>query len=372
LDAPFSSSPVDRFDEWLRAAAPLESTHRLFEIRRAMPAEFDRIYDLVDDTFGFKRSRARHDWLYRRNPYGTARCWVTFDRATGQLIGSWASWPWPVARGTQLVDGCQDGDWVVAQGWQRYGTGDLCAQVLLSHAWQGKAFRFAWPNEKSRGVAVKHGHGAEIMGPVPKAVLVLNARDYLKDFDWLAPVGAVGGAVVDLSMRAWRKVVLQEEYNSDIEPIRRFESIVDEVTQRCMTWPGFWSPHSAEFLNWRYIEHPTSEHLAFALMAGDNVAGFYVLKIERKASWLMEFVVPVASRFASALLRHLIATARAAGCNRIQFSAPPRWRHWKLLRRAGFLPVPSGIYMWPWPNSEEPEIAELAAWQWVPGDMDFR
>ncbi len=369
---PFRSARVDRFEEWLHAPAPLESMHPRFHIRRAVPAEFDRIYDLVDDTFGFKRSRSQYDWMYRHNPYGTARCWVTFDRTSGQLVGSWASWPWPMARGTRSVEGCQDGDWVVAKGWQRYGTGDLCADALKSHAWQARTIRLTWPNEKSRGVAIKHGHAAEILGPVPKAVLILNAKAYLAELNWPPVVSALGGRAVDITLTAWSKLVLRNQSGFAIEAVRRFESSIDEVTQRCMTWPGFWSPHDFDFLNWRYFDHPTSHHLAFALMKGSNVAGYYVLKIEGPESWLMEFVVPVSPRrFASALLLHLIDTVRAAGCSHIQFSAPPGWRHWKLLHTAGFLPVPSRTYLWPWPNPEEPEVGQLAMWQCVPGDMDY-
>ena len=77
LAAPFRFPRVDRFEEWLHAPAQLESMHPRFDVRRAVPAEFDSIYDLVNDAFGFKRSRARYDWIYRRNPYGTARCWVS-------------------------------------------------------------------------------------------------------------------------------------------------------------------------------------------------------------------------------------------------------------------------------------------------------
>ncbi len=203
---------VDRFEEWLHAPVPLESTDPRFDIRRAVPAEFDAIYDLVDESFGFQRPRAVYDWLYRHNPYGTAR------------------------------------------------------------------------------------------------------------------------------------------------------------TQRCMAWRGFWSPHDADFLNWRYLGHPAGQYSAFALAAGTERVGYYVLKIEAQAAWLMEFVAPRSPRrFASTLLLHSIKTARDAGCAYIKFSAPRTWRHWRLFRAAGFLPVPSYIYLWP---GGGPEVRELNLWQWVPGDMD--
>jgi len=72
----------------------------------------------------------------------------------------------------------------------------------------------------------------------------------------------------------------------------------------------------------------------------------------------------------AALLRCVVAAAAAAGCAGLRFSAPPRWRHWRALHRAGFLPLRSDIYAWP--GGEATGIRQLDSWQWVPGDMDDR
>jgi len=173
---------ADRFEEWLHAPAPLESTHPRFDVRRAVPVEFEAIYDLVDDTFNVKRSRAQYDWLYRRNPYGIARCWVVFDRASGRLVGSLGFWLWPMARGAQRVEGAQWGDWVIAPGWQGQGITGLQYVTLRSHAWQAGTIALGWPNEKSRGAVIKDGRDAEIVGPMPRAVLPLNAKAFLADY----------------------------------------------------------------------------------------------------------------------------------------------------------------------------------------------
>jgi len=361
---------VDRFEEWLHAPAPLESMHPRFDIRRAVPAEFDAIYDLVNHTFGIKRSRPRYDWIYRHNPYGTARCWVVIDRGSRQLVSSMASWPWPMARGARCAEGAQqDGDLVVASGWQRQGIDRLRAEVWRSHAWQSKALTLSWPNAKSRGAGIKRGRSANIVGPIPKAVLILNTKAYLAGRDWPALVSAASGVVVDTALRAWRKLAIRGAIGVAVEAVRRFESSFDDVTRQCMTWPGFWSPHDADFLNWRYLDHPTVQYLPFALVDGHTLAGYSVLKVDGQASWLMEFAAPVAPRcLASALLLHVIETARAAGCTHLRFVAPPGWRHWRLFHAAGFLPVPSEIYLWP--AGEEPELRQLAMWQSVPGDMD--
>lgn len=360
----------DRFEQWLQMPAPLESTHPRFDVRRARPAEFDAIYDLVDAAFGTRRPRAHYDWIYRRNPYGLARCWLVFDRASGTLVGSSGSWPWPIARGTEHVEGAQDGDTVVAPAWQRQGIDALRSLAWRSHPWWKITAVMSWPNPKARGAGIKRGRGPHIVGPVPKAVLMLNARAYLAEHRWPALVSAGCGAAIDVALGSWRKLAMRDAGGPAVEPIRRFDSSADQITARHMSWPGYWSPHDSEFLNWRYLGHPVAEHLAFGLIDGGELAGFYVLRIDRTASWLSEFVAPTTPRVhASRLLLHAIDTATAAGCSHLFFSAPPGWRHWRLMRAAGFLPVPSGIYLWT--ASELPGVAQLSNWQWVPGDMDF-
>lgn len=362
---------ADRFEEWLHAPVPLEATpHPRFEIRRAMPADFEAIYRLVNETFGVTRSQLQFDWIYRRNPHGLARCWIVFERESGRLVSSSASWPWPLARGKDCLEGVLDGDSVVAPGWQRQGIDRLRAEIGGSHPWEADTIALSWPNEKSVGAVIKRGRGAHIHGPVPKGVLMLNAKAYLAERARTAGMGAACGSAVDLSLKAWRRLVLGHLTGVRIEALRRFESSLDEVTQRCMSWPGFWSPHEAEFLNWRYLEHPVAHYLAFALVEEGTPTGYYVLKIDGQASWLMEFVAPASPRHsAKILLLHAIETAHGAGCTHIVFWAPPEWRHWKLMRAAGFLPLPSGIYFWP--AGEDPELRRFTMWQWVPGDMDF-
>ena len=139
----------DRFEEWLRMPLPREAGDPRFEIRRAPPSEFERIYDLVDATFGVARPRVLYDWLYRRNPAGMARCWIVSEKRSGHLIGSAAHLPWPIARSGEALWGFQVGDAVAAPGFQRQGISELRGRA---HTWDpdhAKEIRFAWPSATS-------------------------------------------------------------------------------------------------------------------------------------------------------------------------------------------------------------------------------
>ena len=87
-------TPPDVYEEWFREqpslALPDDSP---FTIRPARPEDFETVYETVDAAFGKKRPRALYDWLYCRNPMGLARVWLQFERETGLLVKTGASFP---------------------------------------------------------------------------------------------------------------------------------------------------------------------------------------------------------------------------------------------------------------------------------------
>jgi len=148
--SPFPSYRPDEFQEWLQAPVPVVSPDPRIEVRQARPSEFERIYDLVDEAFGFRRSRALSQWLYRDNPYGVARCWISVERATGRLVGSVANWPWPLARGMRPLPAAQGGDAAVAPGWQRQRLNERAVDIRDAHPWTRSIVIYGWPNAASR------------------------------------------------------------------------------------------------------------------------------------------------------------------------------------------------------------------------------
>src|SRR6185295_3782939 len=107
--------------------------------------------------------------------------------------------------------------------------------------------------------------------------------------------------------RTWSTVALGKAVAGRVEAVQRFDSSFDDVTRRCMAWDGYWSPHDADFLNWRYLGDPVAEHLALALMVGTTLTGYSVVRVEGGRARLMEFVVPhEPPRVAHALLVHTI------------------------------------------------------------------
>jgi hypothetical protein len=137
-----------------------------------------------------------------------------------------------------------------------------------------------------------------------------------------------------------------------------------------MTIPNYWCPHEADFLNWRYHQHPVHSYVALAALVNDEVRGYSIVRIENKRARLMEFVVPPNQQpVVGALLRGTISLARDAGCPSLAFYATPSWRFWRLFRRVGFLNRKSEYYV----TARCPDRVDVSReenWQILPGDRD--
>lgn len=284
----------DAFEEWFRTPVGSTSPDPRIEVRRAHPSEFDRIYDVVDAAFGFKRPRALNDWAYRQNPYGPARCWVIVERATAEVIGALCYWPWPLARGSRPLQCEQGGDLALLPKYRNQGVFRVAAQILDGDPWKNLSIVYGWPNQTSVKRLRQGWMG--LTGVLPKRVLPLRSDDNLARRGVPRPAAAVAGRLLDGLFRSWFTLRLKRRFDAEVEQIRSFDSAFDDLTRRCMSWEGYWSPHDAEFLNWRYLRDPTREHLALALTVGSRLSGYSVIRIHRGGHFSWSSPCPRSSR----------------------------------------------------------------------------
>ncbi len=335
-------------EEWLETPLREESSDPRFEARRAHPSEFERLYDLVDKAFGVKRPRAVFDWLYRTNPAGVARCWIVEEKTTGRLLCQSALWPWPLAHGPEPCPGYLTGDSVVAPDWQRQGIAELGRRAYDRNPLDAARIKVGWPNEKTQAGYRRHGRAHALVGPLLEGVLRLG-----------------GGP-----RREWRRLRASGSSRGFcVEEVTRFDSAFDALTQRSMAWGGFWCPHDAEFLNWRYFAHPTRSYRALAAFDGDDPAGYCVLRTQRRTALLMEFAAPGTSVAPRLLLQRALEATGEAGCQRLAFYAPAAWRHWPLFRASGFAERGSGRCL-SVHGTDLPDAYRIEHWQILPGDCD--
>jgi hypothetical protein len=368
-------TPVDDLDEWLRVPVPAESSDPRFVVRRATPDEFERIYDVVDAAFEKKRPRAQYDWLYRENPFGVARCWVVTERATGEILRTGAYFGWPIWRGNNVLMGSLSGDAGTLPQWQRKGLAGISRAVRRAHPWYDETCGFAGPNAASRSVLQNAGESRKLLGALRGGVVPLQSRALLEHVGAHRMIASPAGAVAGKLLSAWRDLVLRGARGAPgrVERVDRFTVDYDDVTERCMYWPKFWSPHNADFLNWRYLDHPVESYVAIALVEDERPTGYAVLCLEGEKATLTEFAVETESRArALKLLSSALRVAQEADCASLNFFGTSSWRHWPLFYRSGFLPYKSKNHLEVFGVHYEPEVHDQRNWQITPGDRDYR
>jgi len=358
------------FEEWSEAPVDCTSKDPRFEVRRATPSDFDRIFDLVDTVFETKRGRAAYEWLYRENPLGLARCWLVIERSSAALVATQCRFPWPIALGSERLEGEFGGDLATLPRLQRQGLFQLRNEISDLHPAQRRIVTLAAPNPKTRGAAKKLGRQNTILGPLPFARIPLDFEKVFDSRSWPRGPSKILGAAANKALGFWHNMALASADGVRIEELGRFDSDIDSLTYRCMMTPTYWCPHEAEFLNWRYLQHPVNSYIAQAAIIGDEVRGYSVVRINEARATLMEFVASEEQpRLAAALLHSAVRLARDAGCQTLSFFATPTWRFWGLFRRAGFINGRSEIYLTA-RCAERADVSQEENWQLLPGDRD--
>ncbi len=356
----------DRFDEWMRAEVPGRSADPRYEVRRATPADFEAVYDLVDQAFGVVRPRAQYDWLYRDNPWGLARAWIVVEKKTGRFVGAGTGWPWPAARGDVPLHGTMKGDAAVLPHLQRQGVSGIRRLVTMTHPFHLTGLTFSWANAKTRGSIRKHQRiDTSVTASIPRWRLDLSARAHLTRRGWPRWLAAAGGAVLDRLGHAGTRAA----NGLRLEIVSRFDARFDPVTAHCMRFDEYWSPHDSRFLNWRYPGHPVHEYRSLALHRGEEVLAYAVVKLDGPRAELMEFAAPREDApVCRTLLIGAVELARAAHCRRLEFSSTSSWRHLETFLAAGFAERPTAYAIMVWDRRARPTVPE--DWQLVPGDNE--
>ncbi len=339
-------------------------------MRRARADEFDAVWDLIDLCFSSNRPRPMFEWLYRQNPGGLARCYVVVERSTGRLVASTTDVPWPVAHGPRAMRGVLGSDHVVRPDWRGRRVGFLLVRYRCAHPWYADMTRIGWPNLASRNEVRRSRRADEIAGWLRHAALPINPTDLLVRHRVPRSItfafGRTWETLLTLRLRRWTRAPA----GMTACEIRRFDAAVDSVTARAVGWPGYWCPHRADFLNWRYLDHPVHNYVARAVVAGNEPLGYAVVRTGGRTAALMEFVVPSQSpRCARFLLWTAIDVARSAGCATLLVHAPPGWPHWGTIRRAGFWDR-SPTVMLQVKSFNAPDAQHVEAWRLSCGDVD--
>jgi len=273
-------------------------------------------------------------WLYHRNPFGPARAWIACENED-KAIGMAAVFPRRMYRDGVVVPGCVLGDFCISTNYRSLGPALQLQRACLACAQSGEfALGYDFPSAAMCGIYRHLG-----MRPVGKSVRRVKALRIDDKVSRIFPARALSRPVADAVNFA---LALRDRTSSAPRDVDfRLEdsactSEYSELADRIGSSLGCCTVRSAEYLNWRYWQHPRLDHEFIAARRGKELLAYCTFTISDGNATIAELFGSISDQVTTGLLQELAVLLRSRGVATVSLpvlSSDPRTR---LLRKLGF------------------------------------
>jgi|SRR5580658_379430 hypothetical protein len=237
------------------------------------------IIDFLAENHTADSTQERFNWLYRCGPAGEAQAWIAVDSETHATIGVAAAFPRRVyVRGKDELAWVL-GDFCIAPGHRSLGPAIQLQRACLAGLDSGRgAIYYDFPSEAMTAIyrrldITETSPMVRLAKPlrVDKKVRSVVRQPHLARV--LASVANIGLAFHNggLHLPPGLGISLQQSACG---------SEFTLLGQKLGSAAGACVQRSAEYLNWRYREHPLRQHQIFTLHRGNLLVGYAVVSVE--------------------------------------------------------------------------------------------
>jgi Acetyltransferase (GNAT) domain len=247
-------------------------------IRQAdLVADRDEIIRFLYDHLTKRSDAARFDWLYLRNPCGSARSWLALDNASGRTLGVAAAFPRWIWTGGRKQRGWVLGDFCIEPDSRSLGPALQLQRACLTS--MGGEEAPVWYDLPSRSMmAIYRRLGTSVIGNQIRYVKLnridSKVRSYIPQESIARAVSAVGNLALRLQATARCAGTRVDVAVHDSQFDDEF-SVLDQRTSRIYPIRGL---RTAEYLNWRYRQHPLHEYRVVVARDGRELLGYAVVE----------------------------------------------------------------------------------------------
>ena len=249
----------------------------------------------------------RFEWLYRSNPHGPAHVWVACDSARGEIVGAAAAFPRKMyLRGIEKM-AWVFGDFCLEEKYRSLGPAlQLQRAGLEAGAELPVEFCYDFPSQSMMAIYKRLGvseNGKLVRWAKPlrierKIEPVVRSRILARG------LGAIGNLM--LKRPGWGgekhvcQLVLQEGPCGEE---------FSELDRQLRGHFGVRTARTAEYLNWRYLAHPTAQHEIMTAQRKGTLIGYAVFTRQGEDANIVDICSieepAVIERLLTGVVRHL-------------------------------------------------------------------
>ena len=342
-------------------------------IRPYQTGDEDPINTLFTNVFQKQRSLEHWDWKYKNNLL--RKTIVTVAEEDKEIAGHVALVPYQAKWfDTEILFGART-DTMVSPKHRGKGLYRLLNEEMIASAQQNNIdYLFGYPAPKAKILFEKYT-GADEVGFIPRLMkinrvssLIINRLPFLKAFHSL-----LKGVDIFFRSKAYQ---LPEGYS--LKKIEKANHSFNSLWERGKSEYNILLKRDADFINWRFLEHPDFTYQVLGLFKADHLVGYVVTRVEEKTygsgaiknGYIVDLFAEPAEEIWEILLKSAITQLQEADL--IQTWALEHTPSYKILtRKLKFkhkdAPMPLvGKKL----NERLSEQVTLSDWYITPGDVD--
>ena len=262
---------------------------RLWTARPATSDDREDQRRLFNTCFRKQKSVDTFLWKYERNPDGPAISRVACA-PDGQVVGSYSYVPRRFRRDGESVVLCQASDAMTDPAWQGKGIFTGLDDVVCAAAGEaGSAWAYAYSGRLSLKGFLRNGW--QCLGHAPVFRYRFRSERSLRRLGRIGPLAARLAPLVDLSLGGRARARFGASDGSGTEELvrlDRFDQRVDALFDAVCPPTGLVGERHADWLNWRYVDNPTGRQECFALLRGEELAGYLVAEFVDGNAYLVD------------------------------------------------------------------------------------
>lgn len=311
----------------------------------------------------------RYDWLYKHNPHGEARAWIAEDK--GAVVGVAAAFPRRLMLRGEVYLVWVLGDFCVNAHYRSLGPAMQLQRAVLDSVLHARMLAGFYDFPSRPMAAVYKRIGIREEGALIRMAKLLRADRLLSRF--VGPILAnILSPVVNLGLAVGVHLKGVDSALSVQPHVGRFGGEFDDLMREAGGSYAACIERSADYLNWRYADHPSEHYECLVARKSGRLCGFAIFSCAARDAILFDLFSRKLEAIPNGLLRGLVKELWRRGVFTISASVVEGYPWRRSLMRAGFRArETSPFVVGPGPAHQDPLFKEPGApWHLMQGDRD--
>jgi len=310
-------------------------------------------------------------WEFMEGPDGKAFLYIVEDR--NRIIGHFADIPRRFSAQGEVVFGTLSLDLMVHPDYWKKGIfvamGRYGAEKVKQESGR---FLIAFPIRLETILGLKKIGWKEV-AKLPVLVYPIRFRGIMNRYLHFPPLGLLIGGIARLFYFLLYGLKKKEAGGVAIEQVGSLDESFDHFWQKaCALYPVM-GIRNRNYLNWRYLQHPTRKYAIYRARKKGEMSGYIILRkvdlLKFNSAVIVDLLALDEETF-SALVEKGIQHGQQERVDLLGFMVPQNHLYCKILRQKGFLQSPKTFQFMVYSHSDRKVFLSPWAWYVTWGDTD--